>query len=375
MIGIAEDLGTKVRKISANTFSFKADNLSGNGLNMSLASKIRSSLLFLAPLLLKKGSVPLPSAGGDRIGARRIDSHLLAFVKLGVKVVEDKKGCMLKAGKLRGAEILLDEASVMATENAVMLAVKTPGTTGIYNAACEPHVQNLCNMLVSMGADIRGIGSNRLVIRGVKKLHGTRHRILPDHIEAGSFMGLAACTGGGMTVKDAYTPHMDVILPAFRRLGIDFEIRGRDIYVPGNQKPVILDDFGGKIPSISDQPWPCFPADLTSIMVVSAVFSKGTVMIHEKMFEGRLFFVDSLIRMGAKVVLCDPHRVVISGPQKLKPVELSSPDIRAGMALLIAALSAKGTSVIRNIRQIDRGYQEIEKKINALGADIKRISE
>jgi len=188
-------------------------------------------------------------------------------------------------------------------------------------------------------------------------------------------MGLAACTGGGVTVKEAYTPHMEVIFPAFRKLGIEFEVKGNDIFVPGPQKPVVSDDFGGKIPSISDQPWPCFPADLTSIMVVSAVFSKGTVMIHEKMFEGRLFFVDSLIRMGAKLVLCDPHRVVITGPQKLKPVELSSPDIRAGMALLIAALSAKGTSVIKNIRQIDRGYQEIEKKINALGADIIRKSE
>ncbi len=375
MIRIAQELGTEVVKLDKNTYSFKAGDISGRELNLSLASKIRSSLLFLAPLVLRKGSVPLPSAGGDRIGARRIDSHLLAFVKLGVRIVEDKKECLLKAGKLKGAEILLDEASVMATENAVMLAVKTPGTTSIYNAACEPHVQNLCSMLVSMGGNISGIGTNRLIIKGVKKLHGTRHRILPDHIETGSFMGLAACTGGGMTVKDAYTPHMDIIFPAFRKLGISFEVKGSDIYVPGNQMPVIQDDFGGRIPSISDQPWPCFPADLTSIMVVSAVFSKGTVMIHEKMFEGRLFFVDSLIRMGAKVVLCDPHRVVITGPQKLKPVELSSPDIRAGMALLIAALSAKGTSVIKNIRQIDRGYQEIDTKINALGADIIRKSE
>ncbi len=374
MIQIAQNLGAQVKKLKNNTFSFIAADIRSGELDMNLSSKIRSSLLFLAPLILRKCEVPLPSAGGDRIGRRRIDSHLLAFVKLGVKMIHCKKGVSLKAGKLKGADILLDEASVMATENAVMLAVKTPGTTCIYNAACEPHVQNLCSMLVSMGADIEGIGSNRLVIKGVKKLHGTRHRILPDHIEAGSFMGLAACTGGGVTVKEAYTPHMEVIFPAFRKLGIEFEVKGKDIFVPGSQKPVILDDFGGKIPSISDQPWPCFPADLTSIMVVSAVFSKGTVMIHEKMFEGRLFFVDSLIRMGAKVVLCDPHRVVISGPQKLKPVELSSPDIRAGMALLIAALSAKGTSVIRNIRQIDRGYQEIEKKINALGADIKRIN-
>jgi len=340
-----------------------------------MSSKIRSSLLFLAPLLLRKGIVPLPSSGGDKIGRRRIDSHLLVFKKLGVEIKFENEMCILSSKNIKGCSILLDEASVMATENAVMLAVLAQGKTTIYNAACEPHVQNLCRMLNSMGGNITGIGTNRIVIEGVKELHGTFHKVLPDHIETGSFMGLAACMGSGITIKDAYTVHMDIIFPAFRKLGIEHEVKGNDIFIPGDQRPVIKDDFGGKIPEISDQPWPSFPADLTSIMVVSAVFSQGMIMIHEKMFEGRLFFVDSLIRMGAKLVLCDPHRVVVSGPQKLKPVELSSPDIRAGMALLIAALSAEGTSAIRNIRQIDRGYEDIDLKLNSIGARIRRIND
>lgn len=375
MISIAVSLGAYVSKINSNTYSFRTEKIKSDSIPVELSSKIRASLLFLAPMLLRKGTVPLPSVGGDKIGARRIDSHLLAFTKLGSRMIRNRQGWTLNSEKLKGADILLDEASVMATENALMMAVLTPGVTTVYNAACEPHVQNLCNMLNSMGADIKGIGSNRLIIKGVKKLHGTRHRILPDHIETGSFIGLAAVIGDGVTIKDSYTEHMEVIFPGFSRLGISYEIRDKDIYIPGKQKPVIVEDFGGRIPSISDQPWPCFPADLSSIMVVSALFSRGTVMIHEKMFEGRLFFVDSLIRMGAKVILCDPHRVVISGPVKLRPVELSSPDIRAGMALLIAALAAKGKTIINNIRQIDRGYQDIETKLNAMGADIRRFHE
>ncbi|HQO09689.1 MAG TPA: UDP-N-acetylglucosamine 1-carboxyvinyltransferase [Clostridiales bacterium] len=373
MIDIAADLGVKVKKISGNDYSFKAWKITKDRLDTALSSAIRSSLLFLAPMLLRKGTVPLPLSGGDKIGKRRIDSHLFAFEKLGVTINDAGSECVLTAKKLKGTDFLLDEASVMATENAVMLAVLTPGTTSIYNAACEPHVQNLCIMLNNMGAVISGIGTNRIVIKGVKKLHGTRHRILPDHIETGSFMGLAAVIGGGVTIKGAYTPHMEIIFPAFRKLGIEYKVTGNDIFIPGNQKPRIEEDFGGSIPSISDQPWPSFPADLTSIMVVAAVFSKGTIIIHEKMFEGRLFFVDSLIRMGAKVVLCDPHRVVVSGPGRLKPTELSSPDIRAGMALLIAALAAKGTTVIKNIKQIDRGYQDIDLKLKGLGAGITRI--
>ncbi|MCK4980582.1 MAG: UDP-N-acetylglucosamine 1-carboxyvinyltransferase, partial [Candidatus Delongbacteria bacterium] len=286
-----------------------------------------------------------------------------------------KAGCKLIGKKLSGTDFIFDEASVMATENAVMLAVLTPGKTSIYNCACEPHVQGLCNLLVAMGAKIKGIGTNMLTINGVKKLHGAKHKIMPDHIEVGSFIGLAATIGNGITIKNAYTKHMDIIFPAFAKIGLKVEVNKKDIFISGGQKLKVHDDFGGKIPSISDQPWPSFPADLTSIMVVASLFSKGTIMIHEKMFEGRLFFVDSLIRMGAKLVLCDPHRVVITGPTKLHGVELSSPDIRAGMTMLIAALSAKGKSIIHNIKQIDRGYEGIEHKLNGLGAKIERVTE
>ncbi|MDA3885062.1 MAG: UDP-N-acetylglucosamine 1-carboxyvinyltransferase [Candidatus Delongbacteria bacterium] len=375
MIEIAKDLGVKVKKIKANKFSFTAKKINKGYLNDSLASRIRSSLLYMAPVIIRKGSITLPSTGGDKIGQRRIDSHLIAFQELGVKIDDKKAGCKLIGKKLAGKNFTFDEASVMATENAVMLAVLTPGKTSIYNCACEPHVQGLCNLLVAMGANIKGIGTNMLVITGVKKLHGAKHTIMPDHIEVGSFIGLAATIGNGITIKNAYTKHMDIIFPAFAKIGLNIKVNKKDIFIPGGQKLKIIDDFGGKIPSIADQPWPSFPADLTSIMVVASLFSKGTIMIHEKMFEGRLFFVDSLIRMGAKLVLCDPHRVVITGPNKLHGVELSSPDIRAGMTMLIAALSAKGKSVIYNIKQIDRGYEGVELKLNSLGAEIKRMTE
>ena len=375
MIDIAKDLGVIVKKIKANTFSFTAKKINKDHLNDSLASRIRSSLLYMAPVIIRKGSITLPSTGGDKIGQRRIDSHLIAFRKLGVKINEQKSGCKLIGKKLSGTDFTFDEASVMATENAIMLAVLTSGKTSIYNCACEPHVQGLCNLLVAMGAKIKGIGTNMLVINGVKKLHGAKHKIMPDHIEVGSFIGLAATIGNGITIKNAYTKHMDIIFPAFAKIGLNIEVKKKDIFIPGGQKLKVHDDFGGKIPTISDQPWPSFPADLTSIMVVASLYSRGTIMIHEKMFEGRLFFVDSLIRMGAKLVLCDPHRVVITGPTKLHGVELSSPDIRAGMTMLIAALSAKGKSIIHNIKQIDRGYEGIEHKLNALGAKIERITE
>ena len=375
MIDIAKDLGVKIKKIESNKYSFTAKKIDKNYLNKGLASRIRSSLLYMAPVILRKGSITLPPTGGDKIGQRRIDSHLIAFRELGVKIKDSKLGYELVGNKLSGKKFTFDEASVMATENAIMLAVLTPGKTSIYNSACEPHVQGLCNLLVSMGAKIKGIGTNLLEITGVEKLHGTKHTIMPDHIEVGSFIGLAATIGNGITIKNSYTKHMNIIFPAFAKIGLNIEVIKSDIYIPGGQKLKVIDDFGGKIPSISDQPWPSFPADLTSIMVVASLFSKGTIMIHEKMFEGRLFFVDSLIRMGAKLVLCDPHRVVITGPNKLHGVELSSPDIRAGMTMLIAALAAKGKSIIYNIKQIDRGYENIELKLNALGADIKRISE
>ena len=375
MIDIAKDLGVIVKKIKANTFSFTAKKINKDHLNENMASRIRSSLLYMAPVIIRKGSITLPSTGGDKIGQRRIDSHLIAFQKLGVKIKEEKAGCKLIGKKLSGTDFTFDEASVMATENAVMLATLTPGKTSIYNCACEPHVQGLCNLLVAMGAKIKGVGTNMLTINGVKKLHGAKHKIMPDHIEVGSFIGLAATIGNGITIKNAYTKHMDIIFPAFAKIGLKVEVKKKDIFIPGGQKLKVHDDFGGKIPSISDQPWPSFPADLTSIMVVASLYSKGTIMIHEKMFEGRLFFVDSLIRMGAKLVLCDPHRVVITGPTKLHGVELSSPDIRAGMTMLIAALSAKGKSIIHNIKQIDRGYEGVEHKLNGLGAKIERVTE
>ena len=374
MIDLAISLGVKVKKLSDHRFSFKADTLNSSWLDSSLSSKIRSSLLFIAPLLARFNSVELPSSGGDKIGRRRVDTHLLAFEKFGAEISISDKIIISKKKKLNGNQILLDEASVMATENAIMLAVVSHGVTTIYNAACEPHVQGLCNMLTNMGGKITGIGTNLLTISGVKKLNGTTHRILPDHIEIGSFIGLAIATSSHIKILDAYNKHLDIILPTFKKLGVEIIIENdKDILIPGGQTFKVIDDIGGKIPVISDQPWPCFPADLTSIMVIAALFSEGTIMVHEKMFEGRLFFTDSLIRMGAKIVLCDPHRVVINGPSKLKPVELSSPDIRAGMTLLIAALAAKGKSVIYNIKQIDRGYENIEERLNKLGAKITRV--
>jgi len=374
MIELAVSLGVKVNKLSDHKFSFKADNLNGSWLDSSLSSRIRSSLLFIAPLLARFESVELPSSGGDKIGRRRVDTHLLAFERFGAEIVIEDKITIKKKSELIGTDILLDEASVMATENAIMLAVVSKGKTTIYNAACEPHVQGLCNMLNKMGASILGVGTNLLTIEGVEKLKGTTHKILPDHIEIGSFIGLAIATSSRIKILDAYNKHMDVILPTFKKLGVKIIIEdGKHILIPGDQYLKVIDDIGGKIPVISDQPWPCFPADLTSIMVVASLFSEGTIMVHEKMFEGRLFFTDSLIRMGGKIVLCDPHRVVINGPSKLKAIELSSPDIRAGMTLLIAALAADGKSVIQNIKQIDRGYENIEKRLNKLGAKITRF--
>ena len=374
MIELAISLGVKVEKLGDHKFSFKADNLNGSWLDSSLSSRIRSSLLYIAPLLARFDRVELPSSGGDKIGRRRVDTHLLAFERFGAKITIDDEIIISKNSKLNGNDILLDEASVMATENAIMLAVVSHGITTIYNAACEPHVQGLCNMLNKMGARISGVGTNLLTISGVNKLNGTTHKILPDHIEIGSFIGLAIATSSEIKILNSYNKHIDVILPTFRKLGVEIIIEdNKHLFIPGNQKFKVIDDIGGKIPVISDQPWPCFPADLTSIMVVASLFSEGTIMVHEKMFEGRLFFTDSLIRMGGKIVLCDPHRVVINGPSKLKAIELSSPDIRAGMTLLIAALAAEGKSVIQNIKQIDRGYENIEDRLNKLGAKITRI--
>ncbi|MGH7565363.1 MAG: UDP-N-acetylglucosamine 1-carboxyvinyltransferase [Gemmatimonadota bacterium] len=332
--------------------------------------------MLAGPLLARRGTVHLPAPGGDRIGRRRVDTHLLAFRALGARISLEGDEYVLQAPDgLVGTDIFLDEASVMGTENAIMAAVRARGTTRIANAASEPHVQGLCRMLVGMGGSIRGIGTNVLEIRGVDALGACTHRIGPDHIEVGSFVGLAAVTGGELTIKGAGVEHLSMIRLGFERLGVRFEIDGDDIRVPGGQELAVVDDAGGAVPKLDDAPWPGFPADLTSIMVVVATQARGTILIHEKMFESRLFFVDQLQRMGARIILCDPHRVVVSGPAALAGAQISSPDIRAGMALLIAALAARGRSVIQNVHQIDRGYEGIAERLRALGADVRREPE
>jgi UDP-N-acetylglucosamine 1-carboxyvinyltransferase len=344
--------------------------------DLDMARRIRGSFLLAGPLLARRGRVHLPAPGGDRIGRRRVDTHLLAFRALGARISLEEREYVLEAPDgLAGTDIFLDEASVMGTENAIMAAVRARGTTRIANAASEPHVQGLCRMLVAMGASIRGIGTNVLEIEGVDELSACRHRIGPDHIEVGSFVGLAAVTGGDLTIRGAGVEHLPMIRIAFERLGVRLEVEGDDVRVPGGQDLAIVDDSGGAVPHLDDAPWPGFPADLTSIMVVVATRARGTILIHEKMFESRLFFVDQLQRMGARIVLCDPHRVVVTGPAALAGAHISSPDIRAGMALLIAALAARGESVIQNVHQIDRGYEAIDRRLQALGANVRRAPE
>ena len=370
MAQIAEGLGAKV-EVNGNDITIESSRLNSSDMDSDLSSKIRSSLLFVAPLLHRFKSVTLPNSGGDKIGKRRIDTHLDGFIKMGATLHTDDAHT-LTIDQPQAVYHLFDEASVMATENIIMFASLVEGKTTIYNAACEPHVQGLCNMLSKMGVQFEGIGTNRLIINGVKKLSGVEHTVGPDHIETGSFIGLAASTNSKLRIKNSYTEHMDIILPAFRKIGVNCEVDGKDIVVNKGGDRSIISDYDGTIPVISDQPWPCFPADLTSIIVVTALFSKGTLVVHEKMFEARLFFTDNLIRMGGKIVLCDPHRVVINGPSELRGINMSSPDIRAGMALLIAALAADGKSTIHNIRQIDRGYQDIDNRLIKAGFTIER---
>lgn len=334
--------------------------------------------MIVGPLLARFGKAAIPKPGGDKIGRRRLDTHFLGFEKLGAKFIYDKKTNFFNvdASNLKGAYILLDEASVTGTANVVMAAVLAKGETTIYNAACEPYLQQLCKMLNRMGAKITGIGSNLLKIEGVKKLGGTEHRLLPDMIEIGSFIGLAAMTESEITIKNVHFEELGMIPEVFRKLGIKFELRGDDIFIP-SQKHYEVDTFiDGSIMTIADAPWPGFTPDLLSIMLVIATQAKGNVLIHQKMFESRLFFVDKLIDMGAQIILCDPHRATVIGLDKkvkLRGIEMTSPDIRAGVSLLIAALSAQGTSIIYNIEQIERGYQNIDVRLRALGADIKRI--
>jgi UDP-N-acetylglucosamine 1-carboxyvinyltransferase len=369
---LLSDVGVSVEKLDSRTWRVHARDIRTSALNPQLFGRIRGSITLAGPMLARTGAVHLPRPGGDVIGRRRVDTHFLALGALGAEV--DTDGTFrLRSQRLSGADILLDEASVTGTENAVMAATLARGTTVIRNAACEPHVQDLCRLLCRLGAQIEGIGSNTLTIHGVERLGGGEYTIGPDYMEVGSYIALAAVTSSELLIKDAAPEHLRMVGLVFERLGVYFEIRGNDVFVPADQPLTIVSDIGGAIPTIADAPWPAFPADLMSIAIVLASQSKGTALIHEKMFESRLYFVDKLIAMGARIILCDPHRCVVQGPSPLHGEEAESPDIRAGMALLIAALCAEGQSIIRNIRQIDRGYERVEDKLRSLGARIERV--
>ena len=372
MLDLLADLGVEVEWIGENDLRVQAANVTKTELDEELCSKIRASVLLAGPLLARFGSAIVPPPGGDVIGRRRVDTHLHAFQKLGAEIEASRRFTMRTAG-LVGANVFLDEASVTGTENAVMAATLARGETTLGNAASEPHVQDLCRFLVELGADIDGIGTNVLRVTGVESLHGGEHTIAPDHIEVASFIGLGAITEGEIVIENCRPEDLVAITPVFRRLGIRMEFEGTSIRVPDGQDLLIEDDVGGHIPKIDDGPWPAFPADLTSIAVAVATQARGTVMIFEKMFENRLFFVDKLVNLGARIILCDPHRVVVTGPARLYGERMSSPDIRAGMAMLLAALCAEGTSTIGNVREIDRGYERIDERLRALGAHIERI--
>ena len=371
MLELLTDIGAEV-EWSGDELRVDTANVHKTELDEELCRRIRASFLLAGPLLARFGRAIVPPPGGDVIGRRRLDPHIHALAELGVEIEIDGRYEMRTNG-LRGKRLFLDEASVMATENAVMAAVLATGETVIGNAACEPHVQDLCRFLDSLGARIEGIESNVLRIEGVERLGGGDWRVAPEHIEVGSFIGLAATTGGDLTIEDVEPRDLISILPAFERLGVRVEVGETSVRVPPGQELAIQDDLGGQIPKIEDGPWPAFPADLTSIAVVTATQAHGTILIFEKMFESRLFFVDKLVGMGARIILCDPHRAVITGPAKLYGERLTSPDIRAGMALLIAALFAEGTSTIGNVAEIDRGYERIDERLRALGASIERI--
>ena len=373
MMALIADLGAEVEWTGANVVRVHAAARSSHELDAQLARQIRASFLLAGPLLAREGRAIVPPPGGDVIGRRRLDPHIHAFAELGAEIDVAGAQFELRTAGLRGKHIFLDEASVMATENAVMAAALSPGETVIGNAACEPHIQDLCRFLVSLGAEIEGIESNVLRVRGVDRLSGGEWRVGPEHIEVGSFIGLAAVTGGDVTIENLEPKDLLPILPTFERLGVHVEIEGTSLRVPPNQDLVIRDDLGGQIPKIEDGPWPAFPADLTSIAVIVATQAHGEVLIFEKMFESRLFFVDKLVSMGARIILCDPHRVVVTGPARLVGQQMSSPDIRAGMAMLLAALCAQGTSTIGNVGEIDRGYERIDERLRSLGARIERI--
>ena len=374
-IAILEKLGVEAEWTADNSLRLCAGNVSSVAIDEELSNRIRASFLLAGPLLARFGEARMPPPGGDFIGRRRLDAHLDAFADLGASVAGDRSiELKAPAGGLKACAIFMDEPSVMGTENALMAAALTPGPTTISNAASEPHVQDLARLLAKMGAAVDGIGSNVMTVHGRDRLGGAEHSISPDHIEVGSFMALAAATGGELRIRDTEPADLLMVRRQFRRLGLSSEIDGGDVIVPPGQKLRIKADVGGAIPKIEDGPWPAFPADLTSIALALATQADGEVLIFEKMFENRLFFVDKLVAMGARITLCDPHRAIVSGPSRLHGERVESPDIRAGMAMLIAALAADGTSEIGNIRQIDRGYEQIDDRLRGLGAQIERVS-
>ncbi len=382
LINLLGDMGVAIKRESTHTCTFTADKINMDYLQTEdfyrKSAALRGSVMIVGPLVARFGRAIIPKPGGDKIGRRRLDTHFIGIQKLGAEFHYDPaaKRYEIEAKKLTGCYMLLDEASVTGTANILMAAVMAEGTTTIYNAACEPYLQQLCKMLNAMGANISGVGSNLLVIEGVSKLNGCDHRILPDMIEVGSFIGMAAMTASEITIKDVAYKELGIIPDSFRRLGIQLEQRGDDIFIPHQKNYTIESFIDGSIMTIADAPWPGLTPDLLSVFLVIATKAKGSVLIHQKMFESRLFFVDKLIDMGAQIILCDPHRATVIGQGNhlhLRASTMSSPDIRAGIALLIAAMAAEGTSIIHNIDQIDRGYQDIERRLNALGANIKRI--
>ncbi len=382
LIELMQSLGVKVEKVGEGEYSFDASHVNLDYLDSpdfkKQAGSLRGSIMIVGPLLARFGKARIPKPGGDKIGRRRLDTHFIGFQSLGAAFDFNANDNFytVTAKRLKGAYMLLDEASVTGTANIVMAAVLAEGTTTIYNAACEPYLQQLCKMLNRMGAKISGIGSNLLVIEGVEKLKGTTHRMLPDMIEIGSFIGLAAMTKSEITIKNVGYEHLGIIPDVFKRLGIQMELKGDDLYIPKQEHYEIDTFIDGSILTIADAIWPGFTPDLLSVILVTATQANGTVLVHQKMFESRLFFVDKLIDMGAQIILCDPHRATVIGLNRkfpLKGIQMTSPDIRAGVALLIAAMSAKGKSVIHNIEQIDRGYQHIDERLNKIGAEIKRI--
>ena len=372
LVDLVRTTGAEVMWASQNTLHVHAKSVSASNLDPKLCARSRASILLAAPLLARCGKVELSPPGGDVIGRRRLDTHFLALEQLGAKHAFDDRIAFTTKG-LKGADVFLDEPSVTGTENAVMAGVAATGTTILRNAASEPHVQDLCNFLVALGARIEGIGSNILTIHGGAALGGATHEIGPDHIEVGSFIGLAAVTRSKITIEKAGVEHLRAVRMGFERLGVVTEVEGDDLIVPASQSLRIQSDLGGHVPKLEDQPWTAFPADVMSIAIVTATQCDGLILMHEKMFESRMFFVDKLVAMGARIVLCDPHRALVAGPSQLRGATVESPDIRAGMAMLIAALCAKGTSTINNVGQIERGYERIHERLNALGANIQRV--